>query len=115
MKNKVLLTLLILLMNQNVWSQTIDLYCQGKYQTGELLQLKLSMDLSRNLLITDRKTTPLSIDDFNIVWLTQANGVQFESVLNRWSGELSATMIDPSDIKPNFLTGICQTPDEIKF
>ena len=45
MKNKVLLTLLILLMNQNVWSQTIDLYCQGKYQTGELLQLKLSMDI----------------------------------------------------------------------
>ena len=27
MKNKVLLTLMILLMNQNVWSQTLDLYC----------------------------------------------------------------------------------------
>ena len=115
MKNKVLLTLMILLMNQNVWSQTLDLYCQGRYQTGELLQLKLKMDIGRSILISDDKTTPLAIDDFNIVWMSQANGIQFESVLNRWTGELSATMINPNDIQPNFLTGICQTPDKIKF
>ena len=114
-KNKLFLTSIFLLINQNVWSQTLDLYCQGRYQTGELLQLKLSMDMDKGLLISDDKTTPLAVNDFNIVWMSQANGVQFESVLNRWTGELSATMINPNDIQPNFLTGICQTPDKIKF
>ena len=114
-RNKLFLTSIFLLINQNVWSQELDLYCQGRYQTGELLQIKLSIDIGRSLLISDDKTTPLAIDDFNIVWMSQANGVQFESVLNRWTGELSATMINPNDIQPNFLTGICQTPDKIKF
>ncbi len=114
-KNKIFLTLFFLLLNQNVWSETVRLYCQGRYQTGELLQLRLDMDFQNNLLLSGNTTTPLVIDEFNIMWRSEANGVQFETMLNRWTGEISATMIEIQDVKPNFLSGICKTEDEIKF
>ena len=114
-KNRILTTLFFIFMSQSAFSEVVSLYCQGRYQTGELLQLRLDMDFDKNVLIADNKTTPLIIDDFNIMWRSEANGVQFESMLNRWTGELTATMIEIQDVKPNFLNGICQTPDKIKF
>ena len=57
-------------MSQSAFSEVVSLYCQGRYQTGELLQLRLDMDFDKNVLIADNKTTPLIIDDFNIMWST---------------------------------------------
>ena len=114
-KNQIIVTLFFVFISQTAFSQVLSLFCQGRYQTGELLQLRLEMDLSKNVLITGDTTTPLIIDDFNIMWRSEANGVQFESMLNRWTGELTATMIEIQDVKPNFLNGICETPDNIKF
>tara|TARA_B100000700_G_scaffold240808_1_gene267815 strand:+ start:223 stop:579 length:357 start_codon:yes stop_codon:yes gene_type:complete len=109
------LVLSALALSQNIFSQPISLYCQGRYETGELLQLRLDMDIENKVLITGNDTSPLQVDDFNIVWRSEANGVQFESILNRWTGELSATMIETTDIRPNFLGGLCKRANEIKF
>ena len=114
-KNQIIVTLFFVFISQTAFSQVLSLFCQGRYQTGELLQLKLYMDFDQSVLIADNKTTPLIIDDFNIMWRSEANGVQFDSVLNRWTGELTATMIEIQDIKPNFLSAICKTADKIKF
>ena len=109
------LVLSALMLSQSIFAQPISLYCQGRYETGELLQLRLDMDIENKVLITGNDTSPLQVDDFNIVWRSEANGVQFESILNRWTGELSATMIETTDIRPNFLGGLCKTASEIKF
>ena len=114
-KKNIYATLFIAILSQNAFSEVISLYCQGRYQTGELLQLRLDFDLDTSLLITGNTNTPITVDDFNISWRSEANGVQFESLLNRWTGELTATMIEVQDVKPNFLNGICQTPENIKF
>ena len=115
LKNKIMVTLFFLMINQSAWSQVVNLYCQGRYATGELLQLRLDIDFKNNQLLSANTVTPINIDDFNIIWRSEANGIQFESVLNRWTGELSATMIEVNDIKPNFLSGVCETSDKIKF
>ena len=109
------LVLSALMLSQSIFAQPISLYCQGRYETGELLQLRLDMDIQNKVLITGDTTSPLQVDDFNIVWRSEANGVQFESILNRWTGELSATMIETTDIRPNFLGGLCKMASEIKF
>ena len=109
------LVLSALMLSQSIFAQPISLYCQGRYETGELLQLRLDMDIENKVLITGNDTSPLQVDDFNIVWRSEANGVQFESILNRWTGELSATMIETTDIRPNFLGGLCKRANEIKF
>ena len=109
------LALSALMLSQSILAQPISLYCQGRYETGELLQLRLDMDIQNKVLITGDVTSPLQVDDFNIVWRSEANGVQFESILNRWTGELSATMIETTDIRPNFLGGLCKMAQEIKF
>ena len=76
---------------------------------------QLDMDIQNKVLITGGTTSPIQVDDFNIVWRSEANNVQFESILNRWTGELSATMIETTDIRPNFLAGICRRAEEIRF
>ena len=114
-KKNIYVTFFMIILGQNAFSEVISLYCQGRYQTGELLQLRLDFDLNKSLLMTGDNGTPINIDDFNISWRSEANGVQFESILNRWTGELTATMIEIQDVKPNFLNGICQTPENIKF
>ena len=115
LKKNSYVTLFIVILSQNAFSEVISLYCQGRYQTGELLQLRLDFDLNNSLLITGDTRTPINLDDFNISWRSEANGVQVESILNRWTGELTATMIEIQDVKPNFLNGVCLTPDNIKF
>ena len=101
--------------SESAWSQITSLFCQGRYETGELLQLRLDMDIENRFLLAGDVRTPISVDDFNIVWRSEANGVQFESILNRWTGELNATMIETTDIRPNFLGGICQSLDKRSF
>ena len=96
-------------------AKPMNLYCQGNYATGELLQLVITIDLQTEQLHTGNRSVPIGVDEFNIIWRSEANGVQFESVLNRWTGELTATMIEPSDIKPNFLRGLCQKIENRKF
>ena len=76
---------------------------------------KANQPTYRKSMVANEANKQLIIDDFNIIWRSEANGIQFESILNRWTGELTATMIEVQDIKPNFLNGICQTPDKIKF
>ena len=105
----------VLILSQGIFAQPTSLYCQGRYETGELLQLRLDIDIENKVLLTGDTTTPLAIDEFNIVWRSEANSVQFESILNRWTGELSATMIETMDIRPNFLGGICERIDKRKF
>jgi len=112
-KSSLILSALIL--SQSIFAQPISLYCQGRYETGELLQIRLDMDIQNKVLITGGTTSPIQVDDFNIVWRSEANNVQFESILNRWTGELSATMIETTDIRPNFLAGICRRAEEIRF
>ena len=73
------------------------------------------MDIQNKVLITGDTTSPLMIDDFNFIWRSEANNVQFESILNRLTGELSATMIETTDIRPNFLSGLCKRADEVRF
>ena len=109
------LVLSALMLSQSIFAQPISLYCQGRYETGELLQLRLDLDVQNQVLITGDTTSPLQVDDFNIVWRSEANNVQFESILNRWTGELSATMIETTDIRPNFLSGLCKRAEEIRF
>ena len=109
------LAISVLILSQGIFAQPTSLYCQGRYETGELLQLRLDIDIQNKVLVTGDKATPLSIDEFNIVWRSEANGVQFESILNRFTGELSATMIEITDIRPNFLGGICERIDKRKF
>ena len=41
--------------------------------------------------------------------------MEVESILNRWTGELSATMIQNNQANPNFLRGLCETIDKRKF
>jgi len=113
--SKSCLTLSILMLSQSIFAQPVSLYCQGRYETGELLQLRLDIDIENNILLAGDVETPIAIDEFNIVWRSEANNVQFESILNRWTGELSATMIETTDIRPNFLGGLCKRAEEIKF
>ena len=81
----------------------------------KLFKYLTDLDEQNGVLITGDTTSPLQIDDFNIVWRSEANNVQFESILNRWTGELSATMIETTDIRPNFLSGLCKRAEEIRF
>ena len=105
----------VLMLSHGVLAQPTSLFCQGRYETGELLQLRLDIDIQNKLLLAGDVVTPLAVDEFNIIWRSEANGVQFESILNRWTGELSATMIETTDIRPNFLGGICERIDKRKF
>ena len=105
----------VLILSQGIFAQATSLYCQGRYETGELLQLRLDFDIQNKVLLAGDVRTPIAVDEFNIVWRSEANGVQFESILNRWTGELSATMIETTDIRPNFLGGICESIDKRKF
>ena len=109
------LAISVLLISQGVLAQLTSLFCQGRYETGELLQLRLDIDIQNKVLLAGDARTPIAVDEFNIIWRSEANGVQFESILNRWTGELSATMIETTDIRPNFLGGICQSIDKRKF
>ena len=109
------LAISVLLMSQGVFAQLNSLFCQGRYETGELLQLRLDIDIQNKVLLAGDARTPIAVDEFNIIWRSEANGVQFESILNRWTGELSATMIETTDIRPNFLGGICESIDKRKF
>jgi len=104
-----------LLFGQASWSASSKLYCQGLYETGELLQIVIDIDIKKGQIRTADKISPIGLDDFNIIWGSEANGVQFESILNRWTGELSATMIQNNEVKPNFLRGLCETIDKRKF
>ena len=104
-----------LLFGQASWSAASKLYCQGLYETGELLQIVIDIDIKKRQIITADKVSPIGLDDFNVIWASEANGVQFESILNRWTGELSATMIQNNEVKPNFLRGLCETIDKTKF
>ena len=103
------------MLSQGVFAQLTSLFCQGRYETGELLQLRLDIDIQNKVLLASDARTPIAVDEFNIIWRSEANGVQFESILNRWTGELSATMIETTDIRPNFLGGICESIDKRKF
>ena len=109
------LTISVLMLSQSIFAQPTSLFCQGRYETGELLQLRLDIDIQNKVLLAGDVTTPIALDDFNIIWRSEANGVQFESILNRWTGELSATMIETTDIRPNFLGGTCERIDKRKF
>ena len=109
------LTICVLMLSQGVFAQLTSLFCQGRYETGELLQLRLDIDIQNKVLLAGDARTPIAVDEFNITWRSEANGVQFESILNRLTGELSATMIETTDIRPNFLGGICQSIDKRKF
>ena len=105
----------VLMLSQGVLAQPTSLFCQGRYETGELLQLRLDIDIQNKVLLAGDARTPIAVDEFNIIWRSEANGVQFESILSRWTGELSATMIETTDIRPNFLGGICERIDKRKF
>ena len=109
------LTVCLLMLSQSVFAQLTSLFCQGRYETGELLQLRLDIDIQNKVLLAGDARTSIAVDEFNIIWRSEANGVQFESILNRWTGELSATMIETTDIRPNFLGGICERIDKRKF
>ncbi len=104
-----------LLFGQASWSAASKFYCQGVYQTGEALQIVIDIDIRKKVIITPDKVSPIVLDDFNIIWVSEANGLQFESILNRWTGELSATMIQNNQANPNFLRGLCETIDKRKF
>ena len=96
-------------------AKPMNLYCQGHYATGELLQLIINLDLRTQRLQTGDHSVPLGVDEFNIIWRSETNGIKFDSALNRWTGELTATMIEENDIKPNFLSGLCQKIENRKF
>ena len=104
-----------LLFGQASWSGASKLYCQGVYESGELLQIVIDIDITNEQIIKANKVSPIALDDFNVIWVSEANGVQFESILNRWTGELSATMIQNNQANPNFLRGLCETIDKRKF
>ena len=113
--HSVLLSLLLLTVSNVGLTQPMNLYCQGRYATGELLQLIINLDLQTEQLHTGNRSVPIGVDEFNIIWRSETNGVQFDSALNRWTGELTATMIEERDIKPNFLSGLCQKIEDRKF
>ena len=118
MKNSVQKSILIVAMmtcSSIAIAQPMKLYCQGRYASGELLQLVITLDLQKQIIITNNSSTPIRIDEFNIIWRSQANGVEFESALNRWTGELNATMIESINVTPNFLSGLCQKIENRKF
>ena len=105
----------VLMLSQGVLAQPTSLFCQGRYETGELLQLRLDIDIQNKVLLAGDVVRPIVVDEFNIIWRSETNGVQFESILNRWTGEISATMIETTDIRPNFLGGICEIINKRKF
>ena len=109
------LGLLLLTISNIVLAQPMNLYCQGRYATGELLQLIINLDLQTQRLQTGNRSVPIGVDEFNIIWRSETDGVKFDSALNRWTGELTATMIEETDIKPNFLSGLCQKIEERMF
>ena len=49
-KKNIYVTFFMIILGQNAFSEVISLYCQGRYQTGELLQLRLDFDLNKSLL-----------------------------------------------------------------
>ena len=113
--HSVLLGLLLLTVSNVGLTQPMNLYCQGRYATGELLQLIINLDLQTQRLQTGNRSVPIGVDEFNIIWRSETDGVKFDSALNRWTGELTATMIEETDIKPNFLSGLCQKIEERMF
>ena len=57
-----------LLCGQASWSAASKLYCQGVYESGELLQIVIYIDIQNKKIITANKVSPIALDDFNVIW-----------------------------------------------
>lgn len=103
----------------SVWGEPVKLYCLGVFADGSPLQTELSIDTDFGEVrfgLGKANTLELRTTDiFKYEWSNTADGANFVTILNRFSGEMTSfKQLKDSEPELHFRAN-CYRENELKF